>query len=78
MSNSNKRMRSSSPDNYKEEYISGPSSDDSSNILIYKKENELEKDIDLEIERINKVNTLVKIFLIFYFFICIWVVFDYF
>jgi len=56
-------MRSSSPDNYKEEYISGPSSDDSSNILIYKKENELEK--------VNEVNTLVQIFLIFFKIFCI-------
>jgi hypothetical protein len=54
MSNSkyNKRARSSSPDDYREQ---------SSDILMFEKENEPERNIDLEIEQINTVR---------YFFFC--------
>ncbi|GBB91196.1 hypothetical protein RclHR1_18380002 [Rhizophagus clarus] len=48
-----KRMRLSSPDNDKEEYIN-LISDGPLNILTYEKKNESEKNIDLEIEQINE------------------------
>ncbi|GBB84339.1 hypothetical protein RclHR1_10960008 [Rhizophagus clarus] len=55
----NKRIRSSSPDNYKEESIN-LISDSSLNILTYKKKNVSEINIDLEAEQINE-ETLIDI-----------------
>ena len=57
MSKYNKRARSSSPDNYKEQYTECLNLilNDSSDILMCNKENELKNNTDLEIKQINAV-----------------------
>jgi len=66
MSN-NKRVRSSSPDSCREEYINSIS-DDSSEDSTYEKENELEENIDIEVEQTSEVNiSLAKLSLTFLF-----------